>query len=120
MKRYVISCENPQKVGTYYFCGFHRYKPTWESNMCRQGKTKGYKDYATVKQNIKRLKAIYPTCSFFLTEYGECTTGAILKIYWSDEVTVEERYFDTGADAEDYCKRNGVVNYELEAKTIRV
>lgn len=37
----------------------------------------------------------------------------MLKIYWSDDITVECRYFSTKYDAEDYAKHNVVDKYVL-------
>ena len=41
---------------------------------------------------------------------------SILKIYWQDNVTVEERYFPSISLAKRYVKQNGIVNYKIERK----
>jgi len=39
-----------------------------------------------------------------------------LKIYWDDDVTVEERYFKSIRQAMRYVKDNGITNYQLESE----
>lgn len=41
---------------------------------------------------------------------------SILKIYWQDNVTVEERYFSSITLAKKYVKQNRIVNYQIERK----
>lgn len=41
---------------------------------------------------------------------------SILKIYWQDNVTVEERYFPSISLTKKYVKQNGIVNYQIERK----
>ena len=41
---------------------------------------------------------------------------SILKIYWQDNVTVEERDFPSNSRAKKYVKQNGMVNYQIERK----
>lgn len=41
---------------------------------------------------------------------------SILKIYWQDNVTVEERYFPSISLAKKYVKQNRIVNYKIEKK----
>ena len=120
MKRYVITCRHPKTVGIHFFCGFYKNQPKWESSTCVEGKYRVYKNCDTVKRNIKRLKALYPDIELYLTEYGECSTGADLKIYHADGITVETRHFSNKKDAEQYCKTNGISDYEIEAVTKKI
>ena len=41
---------------------------------------------------------------------------SILKIYWQDNVTVEERYFPSTSLAKKYVEQNRIVNYKIERK----
>lgn len=41
---------------------------------------------------------------------------SILKIYWQDNVTVEERYFPSTSLAKKYVKQNRILNYKIERK----
>lgn len=34
--------------------------------------------------------------------------------YWSDEQTIECRYFSTKKDAESFAKRNGYTDYKID------
>ena len=120
MKRYVITCRHPKTVGLYFLCGFYRNSPKWESSMCSEGKYKVYKNSDTVKRIIKRLKALYPDIELYLTEHGECSTGADLKIYHADGVTVETRHFHNKSETEQYCKANDISDYEIEAVTKKI
>lgn len=40
----------------------------------------------------------------------QCT----LKIYWDDNVTIENRYFKSIRKAKKYIKNNGIVKYNIE------
>lgn len=120
MKRYVITCSHPKTVGINFFCGFYKNKAKWESCTCLEGKYRVYKNIDTVRRNIKRLKVLYPDIELYLTEHGECSTGADMKIYHQDGVTVEIRHFSNQEEAEQYCKANGISDYEIEAVRIKV
>lgn len=37
-----------------------------------------------------------------------------LHIYWCDGVTIELRYFPTDEKANEYVKRNGIVDYMID------
>ena len=41
---------------------------------------------------------------------------SMLKIYWQDNVTVEEKYFPSISLAKKYVKQNRIVNYKIERK----
>ena len=41
---------------------------------------------------------------------------SILKIYWQDNVTVEEKYFPSISLDKKYVKQNRIVNYKIERK----
>ena len=41
---------------------------------------------------------------------------SILKIYWQDNVTVEEKYFPSISLAKKYVKQNRIVNNKIERK----
>ena len=36
-----------------------------------------------------------------------------LNIYWTDNVTIEERYFPSRNQAKQYAKCNGIANYQI-------
>lgn len=114
MKQWIITVENPQKVGLYYFAGFYAGKAHWECSWCNTGKTKVYKTKSTVNKNVKKLKPLFPNCIIKVTEIGEGTTGAELHIYWPDQCTVEERYFSSFEEAEKYASDNGLESKDYD------
>lgn len=81
--------------GTYY-CTKRKNGRNYKVKDSVSGSVKELKDY--IDRNIEELKF----------------KRKVLKIYWDDDVTVEQRYFDTQKDAEDYVKREGIINYAIE------
>lgn len=49
-----------------------------------------------------------------LADLNPSQCRVVLKIYWEDGVTVEERKFDRREDAERYVSRNGITEYSIE------